>query len=175
MTCYVRTLGSPCGPLLLAVDDRGAVLGIEFVGPEEREPPFLSRLVRRGVAVVECEDATAELARQLEEYFAGERQNFELELAPEGSSFQLRVWEELQRIPYGETRSYGEIAAAIGRPDASRAVGSANGANPIPIVVPCHRVIGANGSLTGFGGGLAAKRTLLALEGNPAGRDLFDG
>ncbi|HEX4955106.1 MAG TPA: methylated-DNA--[protein]-cysteine S-methyltransferase [Thermoanaerobaculia bacterium] len=174
MTCYVHTIGSPCGPLLLAVDDHGAVIGIEFVGPEGCEPPFLDRLVRRGVAVVESEDATAELARQLAEYFDGERQEFELELAPEGSDFQLRVWGELRRIPYGETRSYGEIAAAIGRPDASRAVGAANGANPIPIVVPCHRVIGANGSLTGFGGGLAAKRTLLALEGNPVGRDLFD-
>jgi methylated-DNA-[protein]-cysteine S-methyltransferase len=102
---------------------------------------------------------------QLEEYFSGQRRDFDLELAPQGTEFQLRVWNELTRIPYGTTISYGELARRLGNPDASRAVGTANGANPIPIVVPCHRVIGADGSLTGFGGGLKAKAALLELEG----------
>ncbi len=103
-------------------------------------------------------------ARQLDSYFAGELRYFDLPLRPEGTPFQLRVWEELRRIPYGETRSYREVARAIGSPEAVRAVGAANGQNPIPIVVPCHRVIGANGKLTGFGGGLDVKRLLLDLE-----------
>lgn len=102
--------------------------------------------------------------RQLEEYFAGTRCDFDLELAPEGTPFQLAVWRELRNIPYGETISYGALARRIGNPAASRAVGLANGANPIAIIVPCHRVIGANGKLTGFGGGLDIKERLLALE-----------
>lgn len=102
--------------------------------------------------------------RQLEEYFAGRRTSFDLPLAPQGTSFQLRVWEELRRIPYGQTISYGELARRVGLPRAARAVGAANGANPLPIVVPCHRVIGANGTLTGFGGGIEAKAELLAIE-----------
>ena len=110
---------------------------------------------------------------QLEEYFAGERQDFELPLHPIGTSFQMEVWQELRRIPYGVTISYGELARRIGKPQAMRAVGAANGRNPLPIVVPCHRVIGADGSLTGFGGGLPIKRHLLDLEhALPAG-DLF--
>ena len=102
---------------------------------------------------------------QLEEYFQGIRRRFDLDLKPTGTPFQLRVLDALSTIPYGETRSYREIAAQIGRPRAVRAVGAANGRNPLPIVVPCHRVIGADGSLTGFGGGLEAKRHLLDLEG----------
>ena len=102
--------------------------------------------------------------RQLEEYFARDRRDFNLPLRPVGTPFQSRVWSELTRIPYGETISYGELAARIGDPKASRAVGAANGRNPIPIVIPCHRVIGANGSLTGYGGGMAIKRLLLELE-----------
>jgi len=101
---------------------------------------------------------------QLREYFTGRRKAFELPLVPKGTAFQLAVWNALTAIPYGETRSYSEIARAIGRPDAVRAVGAANGANPLPIVVPCHRVIGADGSLTGFGGGIETKRFLLELE-----------
>ncbi len=97
-------------------------------------------------------------------YFAGELRQFSLALAPVGTPFQLDVWNALRAIPYGETRSYGELAERIGRPSAVRAVGAANGANPLPIVVPCHRVIGSNGSLTGFGGGLPLKQALLALE-----------
>ena len=101
---------------------------------------------------------------QLDEYFRGERDSFDLPLAPAGTEFQLRVWEQLRRIPYGETMTYGEVAREIGSPSASRAVGHANGSNPIAVIVPCHRVIGSNGTLTGFGGGLERKRKLLDLE-----------
>jgi methylated-DNA-[protein]-cysteine S-methyltransferase len=106
----------------------------------------------------------APVLRQLAEYFAGDRKQFDVPLAPRGTPFQLEVWRMLQRIPYGETRSYADIARSIGRPAATRAVGAANGANPIPIIIPCHRVIGTNGALTGFGGGIAVKRRLLDLE-----------
>jgi methylated-DNA-[protein]-cysteine S-methyltransferase len=105
-------------------------------------------------------------AFQLDAYFAGERTTFDLPLAPEGTPFQLMVWQTLQSIPYGETISYGELAQEIGRPTASRAVGAANGRNPLPIVIPCHRVIGQDGSLTGYGGGLRFKKALLSLEKN---------
>jgi methylated-DNA-[protein]-cysteine S-methyltransferase len=106
-----------------------------------------------------------EAARQLRAYFAGQLRRFDLPLDMQGTPFQLAVWRELERIPYGETRSYSQIAAAIGAPRAVRAVGAANGANPIPIVVPCHRVIGASGKLVGYGGGLPLKKRLLELEG----------
>ena len=102
--------------------------------------------------------------RQLRDYFAGELEKFQLSLGPEGTPFQQKVWNELCRIPYGETISYGELARRIGNPNASRAVGLANGSNPIPIVIPCHRVIGSNGKLTGYGGGLPIKEKPLALE-----------
>lgn len=107
-------------------------------------------------------------AAQLREYFAGKRTAFDLPLAPRGTDFQLAVWNALQRIPYGQTRSYRDVALTIGKPAAIRAVGAANGANPLPIVVPCHRVIGANGSLTGYAGGMEAKRLLLDLESRAA-------
>ena len=110
---------------------------------------------------------------QLEEYFAGTRQVFALPLHPIGTPFQLAVWQALARIPYGATISYGELARRIGQPQAVRAVGAANGRNPLPIVLPCHRVIGADGSLTGFGGGLPTKRSLLAMEARIADGDLF--
>ena len=106
-----------------------------------------------------------ETARQLNAYFAGKLRIFDLKLDMRGTPFQMRVWEELLKIPYGETRSYQQIAVATGTPKAVRAVGAANGANPVPIVVPCHRVIGSNGKLTGFGGGLPLKKRLLELEG----------
>jgi methylated-DNA-[protein]-cysteine S-methyltransferase len=110
------------------------------------------------------EGAIAVLRRQVEEYCAGERTEFEIERAARGTPFQRAVWEALMEIPYGETRSYGQIAKAIGQPQAARGVGAANGANPIGLIVPCHRVIGADGSLTGYGGGLPLKRALLAHE-----------
>jgi len=112
------------------------------------------------------EDAGAlpDVVAQLAAYFAGERTGFDVALCPAGTSFQQRVWDALSEIPYGETRSYGEIARRIGQPGAARAVGLANGRNPIAVIVPCHRVIGANGALTGYAGGLQAKRALLDLE-----------
>ena len=147
------TLTTPIGELLLTADDDGALTGVRLPG---RHP---------GTAGWERDDARLEPARaQLAEYFAGERTAFDLPLRPAGGPFQLRVWEALQRIPYGETASYGELARELGSPGAARAVGAANGRNPIAIVVPCHRVIGASGSLTGYAGGLECKRALLDLE-----------
>ena len=140
---------TPIGPLTIVVNDAGAVEQIHFGVLGDIE-------ARDG----NCGDVVA----QLDEYFAGTRTAFGLVLAPRGTEFQLAVWNELQRIPYGATISYGELAQRIARPDAVRAVGAANGANPIPIVIPCHRVIGADGSLTGYGGGLPIKRALLELE-----------
>jgi methylated-DNA-[protein]-cysteine S-methyltransferase len=108
--------------------------------------------------------AISAVRKQVKEYCAGKRTEFELELAPQGTEFQQSVWRALLAIPYGETRSYGEIARAIGQPTAARGVGAANGSNPIALIVPCHRVIGSDGSLTGYGGGLPLKRALLAHE-----------
>lgn len=149
---YLR-VATPIGPLLV-VGDYQAVRFVRF--PNEAEPDRVWFEARAG--------PVREAARQLEAYFARRRTAFELPLAPQGSPFQQRVWEELRRIPYGETVSYGELAKRIGQPTASRAVGAANGANPIPIIIPCHRAVGGDGSMTGFGGGVALKRMLLALE-----------
>lgn len=118
-------------------------------------------------------DAFAAVETQLRAYFAGELTEFDVPLAPAGSGFQLAVWAALLRIPYGETVSYGEIAAEIGRPDAVRAVGTTNGRNPIAVIIPCHRVIGANGTLVGYGGGLPRKRLLLELEADHAAPRLW--
>jgi methylated-DNA-[protein]-cysteine S-methyltransferase len=147
-------LDTPLGRLLVAGDDAGLHL-ISFDTQQSRPEPDW----------VEDADALAEAARQLDAYFAGRLEEFDLELAPEGTPFQREVWQELERIPYGTTISYGELAERIGKPSAVRAVGTANGANPLPIVIPCHRVIGADGSLTGYGGGLEKKEALLSLEG----------
>jgi methylated-DNA-[protein]-cysteine S-methyltransferase len=147
------TLTTPIGELLLTADDDGALTGVNL--PNRHPDP----------AGWERDDEhLADARRQLTEYFAGERTTFDLPLRPHGAPFQVRVWDALQRIPYGETASYGEIAREIGHPGSARAVGAANGRNPIAIVVPCHRVIGADGSLTGYGGGLECKRALLDLE-----------
>ena len=113
--------------------------------------------------------ALAKAKRQIKEYFAGGRREFDLPLALEGTDFQRRVWAELRRIPFGETISYGELAARVGKPTASRAVGAANGRNPLPVVVPCHRVIGSSGRLVGYGGGLPTKQALLDLERRTTG------
>jgi methylated-DNA-[protein]-cysteine S-methyltransferase len=149
------TMTTPVGPLVLAGDEsvlreiRFEVPGRPSLEPtwEEDSRPFV------------------EAKRQLERYFAGELRRFDLALAPSGTAFQLLVWQALAEIPFGATISYGELARRIGRPSAARAVGAANGQNPLPIVLPCHRVIGSDGSLTGYGGGLERKRALLALEG----------
>jgi methylated-DNA-[protein]-cysteine S-methyltransferase len=142
------TIPSPVGPLAVTVDDDGAVTRIGFGTGGVSDDPRFDRVVA-----------------QLTEYFAGRRTDFDLDLHPDvGSPFERRVWAELLEIPYGDTASYGEIAARIGHPGKARAVGRANGRNPIAIVCPCHRVIGSDGSLTGYGGGLENKRTLLDLE-----------
>ena len=147
---------TPVGPLLVAADDAG-LRRIHFQSGREPLPP--------DPAWTRDRSPFEALARQLAEYFARRRREFELTLAPEGTPFQLATWLALRSIPYGSTISYAELAGRVGRPAASRAVGAANGQNPLPIVVPCHRVIGKDGSLTGFGGGLPAKRALLELEG----------
>jgi methylated-DNA-[protein]-cysteine S-methyltransferase len=164
MTWYKTTIESPCGPLLCVVDEAGAVARIEFCNGGGADKA-VERMRAAGAEIVEDAGRAAEVRRQLGEYFAGERREFDLPLAPQGTPFERAVWAELAKIPFGETRSYGEIARTLGRPGAARAVGRANGANPLPIVVPCHRVIGADGSLTGFGGGLDVKSRLLELEG----------
>jgi len=149
-------LETPIGTLLIAGDEE-AVRRIDFPkNGKARTPEQGWTESARG--------PVGQAVRQLREYFAGRRAEFDLPLAPVGTEFQRTVWRNLQDIPYGETISYGELAKRVGNPKASRAVGAANGQNPIPIVIPCHRVIGANGKLTGFGGGLPTKEALLALE-----------
>ncbi len=168
-TLYADLLPTPlpASPWLLATVDAGGVLvGLDFVPAAEPDRAALARLaVGRGRPFVWEPARCAAVAGELAEYFAGRRRGFTLAVDPPGTPFQRQVWEELARIPYGATLSYGELARLVGRPAASRAVGAANGANPIPIVLPCHRVIGSNGALTGYGGGLPIKRALLALEG----------
>ncbi|HEX8616434.1 MAG TPA: methylated-DNA--[protein]-cysteine S-methyltransferase [Thermoanaerobaculia bacterium] len=141
------TVDSPLGLLSIATDAHGRLTQIHF-GERDFESGSCDFVVT-----------------QLREYFAGTRKTFDIELAPKGTPFQLDVWKALCDIPYGETITYAELARRIGRPNAVRAVGAANGANPIPVIVPCHRVIGSNGTLTGYGGGIAHKQFLLALEG----------
>jgi methylated-DNA-[protein]-cysteine S-methyltransferase len=152
-------IASPVGDLLVTADAAGALSRLHFPG---RTSPAQAGWTHDEAPFVE-------LRRQLDAYFAGELETFDLRLAPSGTPFQLQVWRALREIPYGETASYGEIARAVGQPGAARAVGGANNRNPIAIAIPCHRVIGASGSLTGYGGGLDRKRLLLGLErGTPA-------
>ena len=151
-----RIVDSPLGPLTLVVDDEGALVRLAM--PDQRHLPDAAAFGERDDTV--AADAVAQLA----EYFAGTRTAFDLALNPTGTPFQHRVWGALRGIPYGETWSYGRLATHLGSPGASRAVGLANGRNPIGIVVPCHRVVGADGSLTGYAGGVARKEWLLAHE-----------
>jgi methylated-DNA-[protein]-cysteine S-methyltransferase len=157
-------LSTPIGNLLLAADATGLREVWFETGKHKKEP---DPQWQRNAAKV------AFAAKQLNEYFAGGRQDFDLPLHPIGTPFQVNVWHALAKIPYGATISYGELARRIGQPEAVRAVGAANGRNPIPIILPCHRVIGADGSLTGFGGGLPTKRFLLSMEDQIARGDLF--
>ena len=150
--CYLDT---PIGELLLAGED-GALAMIGFPKGSMRRDPESDWIYN--------EKPLTQVRQQLTEYFAGKRKRFDLPLRLAGTEFQVSVLEALQKIPYGETVSYGEVAKRIGRPKAMRAVGAANGRNPIPIVVPCHRVIGRSGDLTGFGGGIDTKEALLRLE-----------
>lgn len=152
---YYTYLDTPIGQLLLA-GDQHALHELGFPGGPKR---------RRAEPNWELRDAIfAEAKAQLTQYFDGSLQKFSLPLEPNGTPFQLSVLEELQKIPYGQTASYGEIASRLGKPQAMRAVGAANGRNPIPVIIPCHRVIGSSGKLTGFGGGLPTKEALLKLE-----------
>ncbi|MDU9416620.1 methylated-DNA--[protein]-cysteine S-methyltransferase [Pseudomonas sp. zfem005] len=152
---YFRYQDSPIGPLLLAGDEAG----LRLLHMETEQSTVLDAL---------WQPATRQLdkaCRQLDEYFAGKRKRFDLQLAPQGTEFQRAAWQALLEIPYGQTISYATQALRIGRPKAVRAIGLANGANPIAVIIPCHRVIGRDGSLTGFGGGLERKAILLRLEG----------
>ncbi len=145
---------SPIGGVRVTVNDAGAVVSVAFVDDE--------------LATGDLGGPAAAAARQIEEYFAGTRETFDLVVEPEGTDFEKRVWKELVQIPFGTTDSYGAIATRLGDPAASRAVGVANARNPIAIVIPCHRVIGSNGDLTGYAGGLHRKRWLLAHESGQA-------
>ncbi|OIJ88438.1 methylated-DNA--[protein]-cysteine S-methyltransferase [Streptomyces colonosanans] len=164
-------IDSPYGPLTLVATD-GVLSGLYMTDQRHRPPeesfgrgvPSRERSRARGSDDTLFDEAT----EQLDAYFSGELKEFTLELRLDGTPFQRRVWEQLCLIPYGETRSYGELADALGSPGASRAVGLANGKNPIGIIVPCHRVVGANGSLTGYGGGLDRKKRLLDFESGSA-------
>jgi methylated-DNA-[protein]-cysteine S-methyltransferase len=147
---------SPLGDLMVIHDGHG-LIGLRL--PTEKRP------IQIGPEWERDDAPFGELHNQLDEYFAGERREFELDLRAKGNAFQKAVWQELRQIPYGMTASYGEVASEIGKPGAARAVGIANAQNPIAIITPCHRVIGADGSLTGYGGGLEAKRWLLDHEG----------
>ncbi len=152
---YYRYLATPIGDLLLAGVETALCIVSFPEGSRRREP---------GPDWIYSEKPLTAASAQLQEYFEGTRQDFDLPLRPTGTEFQLRVLAELRKIPYGTTVSYGDIARRIGRPKAVRAVGAANGRNPIPIVIPCHRVIGSGGDLTGFGGGIEVKKALLRHE-----------
>ncbi|WP_328608484.1 methylated-DNA--[protein]-cysteine S-methyltransferase [Amycolatopsis sp. NBC_00345] len=170
-------MDSPVGELTL-VADGDALIGVYFDG--HKRAPRLDGLGPREDSVFEDSvvgeaafggGVFGEAVRQLREYFAGERTEFDLPLAPRGSEFERKVWALLTKIPHGETRTYGQLAAELGDPGAAQAVGNANGWNPISIVVPCHRVVGASGGLTGYAGGVERKRFLLSLEEPPAAED----
>jgi methylated-DNA-[protein]-cysteine S-methyltransferase len=154
-TTYWTTVGSPIGTITITGDEDGvrSVWLDDQAAPPAPEP-----------GVIRDDERLSAVTTQLREYFAGERRTFDLTLNPAGTLFQVTVWRALQHIPYGETVSYGELAQAIGKPGAARAVGLANGRNPIAIIVPCHRVIGRNGTLTGYGGGVDRKAWLLDHE-----------
>jgi O-6-methylguanine DNA methyltransferase len=163
---YVRAVESPIGALLLAASESG-LCGLEF-GAEDQQAQSIQAWAERHMGPVKLAGGHPlldEAAHQLEQYFGGKRREFELPLDLRGTEFQMKVWRALTKIPFGQTRSYKEIAEAVGSPKAVRAVGGANNRNPISIIVPCHRVIGSDGALVGYGGGLDIKTSLLKLEG----------
>ena len=155
MATYYQWTESPVGRLLLVADEGGLC---ELLFERGRTPPAIDASWKNNDRLLR------EAIRQLRAFFAGERRHFDLELNPQGTGFQQRVWSALKEIPFGETISYAQLARRLGNPAASRAVGLANGSNPIAIIIPCHRVIGSNGTLTGYGGGLENKRWLLDFE-----------
>jgi methylated-DNA-[protein]-cysteine S-methyltransferase len=164
-----RVVASPIGPLTLVA--AGGTLAGVYMDAQRHLPDTVASAWPAGQDGPDAAPLDA-AARELAEYFAGERTEFDLPLAMAGTDFQRRVWAALREIPYGETVSYGELARGIGKESASRAVGLANGKNPVAIIVPCHRVVGSDGSLTGYGGGLDRKRFLLALEQRVSGQTL---
>ena len=172
MVLRSRTIPTPLGDMLAVASPQGLCL-LEFVGQGGVERELAQVEAARGGSVEPGDSPVlAQTAHELAEYFAGQRQRFGVPLDLVGTPFQISAWHALLAIPYGQTRSYAEQARAIDRPTATRAVAAANGNNKVSIIVPCHRVIGSDGSLTGFGGGLPRKRALLALE-SPQGRGLF--
>ncbi|CAN5801341.1 methylated-DNA--protein-cysteine methyltransferase [soil metagenome] len=168
MKAYIDTAETPAGPLVFAVDEAGALIRSHF---EESDDPsdIEDALQTEGYEVfVKDSDQTAQLKKEFAEYYAGERREFTVPVTASGTPWQMKVWEALRRIPFGETRSYAQVADMIGNPKAARAVGGANGCNRVPLVVPCHRVIAADGSLGGFSGGLHLKERLLEHERHAA-------
>jgi methylated-DNA-[protein]-cysteine S-methyltransferase len=163
MNAYLHDIDSPLGPVVFATNDEGALIGLWF--RDGRNPASLEqRLEREGFTLARNQPKTAATSEQLIQYFQGERRTFDLPVAQQGSAFQKAVWGELSRIPYGETRTYGEIAKAIHHPGKAVDVGAACAANAVLLVVPCHRVVGADGSLKGYAGGIWIKERLLTLE-----------
>jgi methylated-DNA-[protein]-cysteine S-methyltransferase len=178
--CLAGYIETPLGTMLAIVDAAGALVRLDFEGDARAqrriEPGSRQQDMESGGAAgnaIRDDGAVAPVARQLEEYFAGERRRFTLSLAPRGNAFLHEAWARLAEVPYGSIISYGELAKRLGRPTSARAIGRANAVNPISIIVPCHRVIGADGKLTGYGGGLERKAALLRLEGVLAQEDLF--
>jgi len=163
MDVYLDSVDSPAGPIAFAIDDAGALRLLSFLdGHYERT--MEEQIARAGMRAARDTVRTAQARHELAEYAAGYRRRFSLPLALVGSPWQVRVWEALTEIPFGETRTYAQVAAMVGQPRAARAVGRANATNRLPLVVPCHRVIGTSGALTGFAGGLGIKKRLLEHE-----------
>lgn len=169
MNAYLETVDSPAGPLTFAVNDDGALLFLSFL-EGNYSTTIEEDLTNEGYTCLADSARTAAARTQLIEYANGQRQTFDLLVVLVGTEWQKAVWTALMQVPFGETRTYGDLARALGRPQSSRAVGRANGTNRIPLVIPCHRIIGADGSLTGFGGGLHLKTALLAHEGVAIGQ-----
>jgi methylated-DNA-[protein]-cysteine S-methyltransferase len=166
--CWIHQFSTPLGLAIAAAKTQGgtdSLIRLSFIGSGANSDAVIQELIELGYSPEENPEALADVEKQLAEYFRGERRVFDLELAPEGTLFQQRVWAELLKIPYGATISYMELARRVGNAKASRAVGGANGSNPIWLIVPCHRVIGSNGTLTGYAGGVGIKQALLELEG----------
>lgn len=171
-TLYSTIFASPVGPLFLAASQKGLValeFDVRLPGQQTKRPNPRDLRTESGTVRFENSDTMFSYTRELEEYFSGARRQFSFPLDLRGTEFQLACWRALQAIPYGETRTYADIARAVGRPQGFRAVGMANNRNPIAIVVPCHRVIASDGTLCGYGGGLDVKRKLLQLEGALSG------
>jgi methylated-DNA-[protein]-cysteine S-methyltransferase len=163
--CVVHQFASPICDIIVAANPKNELLLLYFMGERHAAEEVIAELRANEYEPEWNAEALTATTKQIDEYFTGRRREFDLPLAPSGTPFQMRVWQELQRIPFGETISYGELAARVGNAKASRAVGAANGQNPISLIIPCHRVIGSDKSLTGYGGGLTVKEALLKHEG----------